>query len=71
MMQLVDGLCGLIPEAGGPICMAVTVPINTVTSQVMSELSSGSVKGFITQVEAFVLGLVESAGHSHATFVDQ
>ena len=27
--QIVDGLCGLIPEAGGPICMAVTTSITT------------------------------------------
>jgi len=45
--QIAVGLCGLIPEAGGPICMAITTPLTTLVGQLVSQLSSTSVRGLI------------------------
>jgi len=48
--QLMVGLCGLIPEAGGPICMSITTPLTAIVGQLVTQLSSSSVKGFIDAV---------------------
>ena len=47
LMQMVDGLCGLIPEAGGPICMLLTVPLSNVGQQVFGELTTNSMNGLL------------------------
>ena len=44
IMQLVDGVAGLIPEVGGVIFDCVTVPIHTVLSQITPESGATAVK---------------------------
>ena len=50
VMQAVDGLCGLIPEAGGPIATTITSAVSTVASFIIGELTSNSVKGLLDAV---------------------
>ena len=54
MNQAVDGLCGLIPEIGGPIAAAITAPLSTVTNQLTMALSEFSLNGAVVKFKAFV-----------------
>ena len=54
LMQLIDGLCGLIPEAGGPICMLITVPLGNVAQQLIGELTSGAVNGLMGAAQSWI-----------------
>ena len=54
LMQLVDGLCGLIPEVGGAICALITVPLGNLAQQVIGELTSSSVKGLMGAAQSWI-----------------
>jgi len=64
LLQAIDGLAGLIPEAGGPIALALTAPLSTVMNEVTVKLSDGSmtVMGdlFKKTVRALVRNWVDS-----------
>jgi len=54
MNQAVDGLCGLIPEIGGPIAAAITAPLSTVINALTMALSEFSLNGAVVKFKAFV-----------------
>ena len=54
LMQMIDGLCGLIPEAGGPICMLLTVPLSNVGQQVFGELTTNSMNGLMGTAKSWI-----------------
>jgi hypothetical protein len=75
LMQIIVGLCGLIPEVGGLICGAITGPLTTFIDQAAIQLSSGAVKlmkdgvqglldssmpGVIDTITEWIVGMVDA-----------
>jgi hypothetical protein len=54
--QLIDGLCGLVPAGGGPICMLITVPLGTLMSWVLQKLGTRTLENLVKSVEEYVQG---------------
>jgi len=50
LWQLLDGLCGLIPEAGGPICAAISVPISHLSGMLNTELTKSWMVGLVNEL---------------------
>jgi hypothetical protein len=54
LTELLDGLCGLIPYAGGPVCMMITTPLGATMSALLTELASSTIDSFVVSVEEHV-----------------
>ena len=67
LLQAIDGLAGLIPEAGGPIALALTAPLSTVMNEVTVKLSDGSMTAMGDLFKKTVRGLVRNWVDSMAT----
>merc|ERR1712070_1243268 len=48
LMQILVGLCGLIPEVGGLICAAVSKPLSDLVSWATAELTGNTVRGLMS-----------------------
>ena len=64
VLQAIDGLAGLIPEAGGPIAMLLTGPLSTVINEITVKLTSTTLDGlgdlYKTTTRAIVSKWVEA-----------
>jgi hypothetical protein len=54
LMQVLVGLCGLIPEVGGLICSAITKPLSDLMSWAVAELSSKTVGGLVSIIDGWL-----------------
>lgn len=67
LMQIIVGLCGLIPEVGGLIASAITTPLTTFIDQGSIQLVTGAVNGMKGLVQGF---LDENMPHWVSTISD-
>ena len=67
LLQAIDGLAGIIPEAGGPVALALTAPLSMVMNEVTVQLSDGSMTVVGDLFKKTVRGLVRNWVDSMAT----
>jgi hypothetical protein len=69
IMQVLDGLCGLIPFVGGVICAAITTPLSWLTNEAVAQLTSGTVKGLMGAVQGWLDGEIPKWSDSIASML--